>query len=81
MTYLIEDDYISADSDLEAAVTYACLHAGFDCDEPCYEPFDFDINGTTYLAELVSITGRGTGTIKIYVNGNGYIFDQDGIEH
>ena len=68
----------------EAAGSFAAAHAGFGCDEPCWDSFEFSVNDVVFFAQLETVLGPGTGTVLVSQDNNSVcttrVFDQNGTE-
>ena len=58
----------------------AALDAGFECDEPYWEPFSFTIDGFEFTAEITELHGPGIGLIEVKHGGKTVVFDESGDE-
>lgn len=72
---------IEADSIWEAAGKHAANCAGFDSDEPCWDPWTFHVADEPFVAELQTLY-NGNGTISVWRESTDEtkVYDQDGFE-
>ena len=72
------DETIQAKDIWDAAGQYAAQAAGFDTDEPCWEPFSFLVDDEEFFAEIESLDGVGTGKVKVSKGKTEKVYDDEG---
>lgn len=71
---------IKAADQWQAAGEWAAQHAGFDTDEPCWDPFWFSVNEVEFSAEIKQLGRSGTGVIVVFCGDQKRIFDHNATE-
>ena len=71
-------EIVQAKNQWKAAGEWAAQHAGFDTDEPCWEPFSFHVNETEFAAEIYRIGRSGSGILEICSGDQRKFFNQEG---
>ena len=72
-----EPQQVEAETAWEAAGIWAAQQAGFDCDEMCFDPFSFTVDGVVFRAEVISVSRSG-GKVQVTQGKETKLFDQDG---